>query len=50
MVAELLVKNNNEIIKVFKLYANESIKKINFFSKIILNLKFLLLGESIIEK
>ena len=41
MVAELLVKNNNEIIKVFKLYANESIKKINFFSKIILNLKFL---------
>ncbi len=50
VVAELLVKNNNEIIKVFKLYANESIKKINFFSKIILNLKFLLLGESIIEK
>ncbi len=50
VVAELLVKNNNEIIKVFKLYADESIKKINFFSKIILNLKFLLLGESIIEK
>ena len=48
-VADLIVKKNNEAFKIVKLYSNNEVKKINFFSKIVLNLKFLLFGESIIS-
>ena len=47
---ELIIKNNNETLKSYKLYINQRVDKLNFFSKIILNFKILLFGESLIAK
>ena len=47
-VADFLIKKNDKTIKSYKLYAKDKIKKSNFFSKMILNFKFLLFGESLI--
>ncbi len=49
-VGDFLIRKNNEIIKIYKLYTNNEVKKLNFFSKIILNFKFLLFGESLITE
>lgn len=49
-VAELIVKKkNNEILKKFKLYSKNEVKKMSFFSKVYYNLKYLLLGDSIFK-
>ncbi len=47
-VADFLIKKNNETIKSYKLYSKNEIQKSNFFSKMILNFKFLIFGESLI--
>ena len=47
-IADFLIKKNDKTIKSYKLYAKNKIKKSNFFSKMILNFKFLLFGESLI--
>ena len=47
-VADFLIKKNDQTIKSYKLYAKNKINKSNFFSKMILNFKFLFLGESLI--
>ena len=47
---ELIIKNNNETLKSYKLYINQKVDKLNFFSKILLNFKILLFGESLIAK
>ena len=47
-VADFLIKKNNKTIKSYKLYAKDKINKSNFFSRMILNFKFLLFGESLI--
>ncbi len=47
-VADFLIKKNDKTIKSYKLYARDKINKSNFFSKMILNFKFLLFGESLI--
>jgi len=47
-VADFLIKKNDKTIKSYKLYAKDKINKSNFFSKMILNFKFLLFGESLI--
>jgi len=50
-VGQLIIKKKNgESLKEYDLFSNVSVKKINFFSKIFLNLKYLLLGESIISR
>ena len=49
-IADFLIKKNDETIKSYKLYAKNEIRKSNFFSKMILNFKFLLFGESLITK
>ncbi len=47
-VADFLIKKNDQIIKSYKLYAMNNVSESNFFSKMILNFKFLLFGESLI--
>ncbi len=50
-VGKLVIeKKNGELLKEFDLLSSDNVKKIGFFSKILLNLKYLLLGESIISK
>ena len=46
----IIEKKNGEPLKEYDLNSNENVEKINFFSKIFLNLKYLLLGESIISR
>ena len=48
LIGEFLIKKNDEVIRKHKLYADDSVETLNFFSKIALNLKFLLFGESLI--
>ncbi len=48
-IGEFLIKKNREILKKFKLYTNENVVKMNFFQKIVHNLKYLLFGESVIR-
>ena len=48
---ELIIKKKSgEILKVIDLFSDSSVEKINFFSKILLNFKYLLLGDSMISK
>ena len=47
-VADFLIKKNDQTIKSYKLYAKNKVMESNFFSKMILNFKFLLFGESLI--
>ena len=46
-VAKLVVKNNNEVLKEFDLFAFENISKTNFFNQIVLKFKYLIFGESV---
>ena len=47
IVAKLVVKNGNDILKEFNLMAEEDIEKTNFLNLVILKLKYLIFGESI---
>ena len=47
-VADFLIKKNDKTIKSYKLFAKNTVIESNFFSKMILNFKFLLFGESLI--
>ncbi|MAI29132.1 MAG: D-alanyl-D-alanine carboxypeptidase [Rickettsiales bacterium] len=47
-VADFLIKKNDQTIKSYKLYAKNKVMESNFFSKMILNFKFLLFGESLV--
>jgi len=47
-IADFLIKKNDQTIKSYKLYAMNNVSELNFFSKMILNFKFLLFGESLI--
>ena len=47
-IADFLIKKNDQTIKSYKLYATDNVSESNFFSKMILNFKFLLFGESLI--
>tara|TARA_B000000565_G_C23752349_1_gene365120 strand:- start:10 stop:1143 length:1134 start_codon:yes stop_codon:yes gene_type:complete len=49
-IADFLIKKNDQTIKSYKLYATNNVSESNFFSKMILNFKFLLFGESLITK
>ena len=47
VVAKLILKNGNDILKEFDLLAKENIAKTNFLNLIILKFKYLVFGESI---
>jgi len=47
-IADFLIKKNDQTIKSYKLYSTNNVGESNFFSKMILNFKFLLFGESLI--
>ena len=47
VVAKLVVKNGNDVLKEFDLFAKEEIIKTNFINLIILKFKYLVFGESI---
>ncbi|MDC3091218.1 D-alanyl-D-alanine carboxypeptidase [Rickettsiales bacterium] len=47
VVAKLVIKNGNDILKEFDLFAKEEIIKTNFINLIILKFKYLVFGESI---
>ena len=49
-VADFLIKKNEQTIKSYKLYSTNNVSESNFFSKMILNFKFLLFGESLITR
>ncbi len=49
-VAELLIKKKNkEILKKIELFAQDEVKKSHFFSRVVDNFKYLLLGDSIFK-
>ncbi len=44
-IAELIVKNKDEIIKTLSLYASEDLKKVNFFKSLITSINYLIWGD-----
>ena len=44
-VAELIIKNKDEILKKLPLYATESLKKVNFFKSLMTSLNYLIWGD-----
>ena len=49
-IAEFLIKKNNEILKKYDLFSNEEVAKLNFLGKVFQNLKYLILGETLLNK
>ena len=49
-IGEFLIKKNKEILKKFKLFTDQNVRKMNFFQKIGHNFRYLLFGESVIIK
>ena len=44
-IAEIVVKNKDEIIKTLPLYAQEDLKKVNFFKSLITSINYLIWGD-----
>jgi len=44
-IANLIVSDNNEIVKTLPLYASEKIQKVNFFKSLITSLNYLIWGD-----
>ena len=44
-VAELIVKNKDEVIKTLPLYAAEEINKVNFFKSLVTSINYLIWGD-----
>ena len=45
-IAELIVTNKDELIKTLPLYAEEDLKKVNFFKSLITSINFLIWGDA----
>ena len=45
-IAELVIKNKEEIIKTLPLYATDDLKKVNFFKSLITSINFLIWGDA----
>ena len=45
-IAELLITNKDELIKTLPLYAEEDLKKVNFFKSLITSINFLIWGDA----
>ena len=44
-IAELKVKNKDEVMKVLPLYASEDLKKVNFFRSLVTSINYLIWGD-----
>ena len=44
-VAELIIKNKEEVIKTVPLYASEDLKKVNFFKSLVTSINYLIWGD-----
>ena len=44
-VADLVISNKDEIIKTLPLYAEKSLKKVNFFKSLITSINYLIWGD-----
>ena len=44
-IAEIVVKNKDEVVKVLPLYAQEDLKKVNFFKSLITSINYLIWGD-----
>ena len=44
-IAELTVKNKDQIIKTIPLYAKEDLKKVNFFKSLVTSINYLIWGD-----
>ena len=44
-VAELTIKNKDQIIKTLPLYAKEDLKKVNFFKSLVTSINYLIWGD-----
>ncbi len=45
-VGDFFIKKDNTILKSFELFSNQEVTELNFFGKIIQNLKYLIFGET----
>ena len=45
-IAELIITNKDELIKTLPLYAEEDLKKVNFFKSLITSINFLIWGDA----
>ena len=44
-IADLVISNRNETIKILPLYAGESLKKVNFFKSLVTSINYLIWGD-----
>jgi serine-type D-Ala-D-Ala carboxypeptidase (penicillin-binding protein 5/6) len=44
-IAELIIKQKDEILKILPLYASENLKKVNFFKSLLTSLNYLIWGD-----
>ncbi len=44
-IAELIIKQKNDVLKILPLYASEDLKKVNFFKSLITSLNYLIWGD-----
>ena len=44
-IAEIIVKNKDEIIKTLPLFAQDDLKKVNFFKSLITSINYLIWGD-----
>ena len=44
-IAEIVVKNKDEVVKTLPLYAQEDLKKVNFFKSLITSINYLIWGD-----
>ncbi len=44
-IAELIIKNKNEVLKKLPLYAAEDLKKVNFFKSLLTSINYLIWGD-----
>ena len=45
-IADLVISNRNETIKILPLYAEESLKKVNFFKSLVTSINYLIWGDA----
>ena len=44
-IAELIIKNKDEVLKKLPLYAAEDLKKVNFFKSLLTSINYLIWGD-----
>ena len=44
-IADIIVKNKDQLIKTLPLYAQEDLKKVNFFKSLVTSINYLIWGD-----